>query len=63
MDWFTSDLGTRQGAVLSPYIFSLLISPLARVLRNAGLGVSLGLDSQIACLLYADDQACPYCGF
>jgi hypothetical protein len=54
-DWFTSDLGTRQGAVLSPYLFSLLISPLARVLRNAGLGVSLGLDSQIACLLYADD--------
>jgi hypothetical protein len=54
-DWFTSDLGTRQGAVLSPYLFSLLISPLACVLRNAGLGVSLGLDSQIACLLYADD--------
>jgi hypothetical protein len=54
-DWYTSDLGTRQGAVMSPFLFSLLISPLARVLRAAGLGVKFGMDSQIACLLYADD--------
>jgi hypothetical protein len=53
--WYISDLGTRQGAILSPFLFSLLISPLARILREVGLRVKLGLHSQIACLLYADD--------
>jgi hypothetical protein len=54
-DWFTSDLGTRQGAVLSPFLFSLLISPLAKALRKQGLGIQMGLDCLIGCLLYADD--------
>jgi hypothetical protein len=53
-DWFTSDLGTRQGAVLSPLLFSLLVNPLADLLKSQGFGVHLG-DIHIACLLYADD--------
>jgi hypothetical protein len=54
-DWYTSDLGTRQGAVLSPFLFSLLISPLAKALREQGLGIQMGPDCLIGCLLYADD--------
>jgi hypothetical protein len=54
-DWFTSDLGTRQGAVLSPFLFSHVISPLAKALREQGFGVQLGPDCLIGCLLYADD--------
>jgi hypothetical protein len=53
-NWFTSDLGTRQGAVLSPLSFSLLVNPLADLLKSQGFGVHLG-DIHIACLLYADD--------
>jgi hypothetical protein len=53
-DWFISNLGTRQGAVLSPLLFSLLMNPLADLLKTQGHGVHLG-DIHIACLLYADD--------
>jgi hypothetical protein len=56
-DWYTSDLGTRQGAVLSPFLFSLLIFPLARILKEAGFRIPIcgTASSWIACLLYADD--------
>jgi hypothetical protein len=53
-NWFTSGLGTRQGAVSSPLSFSLLVNPLANLLKSQGFGVHLG-DKHIACLLYADD--------
>jgi hypothetical protein len=53
-NWFTSDLGTRQGTVLSPLLFSLLVNPLADLLKVQGFDVHLG-DIHIACLLYADD--------
>jgi hypothetical protein len=53
--WFTSDLGTRQGAVLSPFRFFLVISPLAKALREQGFGVQMGPNCLIECLLYADD--------
>jgi hypothetical protein len=33
-DWFTSDLGTRQGVVLSPSLISFLISPLQKPFEN-----------------------------
>jgi hypothetical protein len=53
-DWFMSDLGTRQGAVLSPLLFSLVVNPLAILLKSEGFGVKLG-SIQLACLFYADD--------
>jgi hypothetical protein len=53
-DWFMSDLGTRQGAVLYPLLFSLVVNPLATLLKSKGFGVKMG-GIQLACLLYADD--------
>jgi hypothetical protein len=53
-NWFMSDLGTRQGAVLSPLLFSLVVNPLATLLKSKGFGVKMG-GIQLACLLYADD--------
>jgi hypothetical protein len=53
-DWFTSDLGTRQGAVLSPLLFSFVVNPLATLLKSKGFGVTMG-GIQLAYLLYADD--------
>jgi hypothetical protein len=53
-NWFMSDLGTRQMAVLSPLLFSLVVNPLATLLKSKGFGVKLS-GIQLACLLYADD--------
>jgi hypothetical protein len=41
-DWFPVTGGTRQGAVLSPFLFSLMISPLADMLRNMNMGTLFG---------------------
>lgn len=54
IDWFPVEQGTRQGCVLSPFLFSLVISPLVDELHALGLGTVLG-DLQIGCLLFADD--------
>jgi hypothetical protein len=51
---FESNLGTRQGAVLSPFLFSLVISPIVDKLRDKDLGVHLGT-LLIPRLLYADN--------
>jgi hypothetical protein len=51
---FESDLGTRQGAVLSPFLFSLVISPIVDELCEKDLVVHLGT-LLIPGLLYADD--------
>jgi hypothetical protein len=48
------DLGTHQGAVFSPLLFSLVVNPLAPLLKSKGFGVKMG-GIQLACLLYADD--------
>jgi hypothetical protein len=53
-DWFKVDQGTRQGVVLSPFLFSIMISPLVDELHGLGKGTWLG-DSRIGCLLFADD--------
>ena len=53
-DWFPVEAGTRQGAVLSPFLFSLLISPLVDALHAVNMGIDFfGL--RIGCLLFADD--------
>jgi hypothetical protein len=51
---FESNLGTRQGAVLSPFLFSLVISPIVDEVRIKDLGVHLKT-LLIPRLLYADD--------
>jgi hypothetical protein len=40
---------------LSPFLFFLLISPLAKMLREKRFGIQMGPECRIACLLYADD--------
>jgi hypothetical protein len=53
-DRFPVEQGTRQGAVLSIFLFSLIISPLADELRALDLGTTFG-NHCIECLLFADD--------
>jgi hypothetical protein len=53
-DWFPVEQGTRQGAVLSPFLFSLVISPLVDELHALNKGTLLG-DIRIGCLLFDDD--------
>lgn len=53
-DWFSVETGTRQVAVLSPYLFSLVLSPLVDEFHARGMGTGFG-DLRIACLFFADD--------
>lgn len=53
-DWFPVENGTRQGAVLSPFLFSLLISPLVDELQALGMGTAFE-HLRIGCLMFADD--------
>jgi hypothetical protein len=53
-DWFSVETGTRQGGVLSPYLFSLVISPLVDEFHARGMCTGFG-DLRIACLLFVFD--------
>jgi hypothetical protein len=55
-EWCKINSGIRQGAVLSPFLFSLVISSLVRDLTEQGLGIDIA-GKLIACLLFADDIA------
>jgi hypothetical protein len=54
-EWFRIKSGTRQGAVLSPFLFSLVISPLVRELTEQGLGIDMA--GKLIAFLSADDIA------
>ena len=55
-DWFSINSGVRQGDTLSPTLFSLFINDLAKEIKAAGYGISVGND-KAPILLYADDIA------
>jgi hypothetical protein len=53
-DWFPVSSGTRQGVVLSPFLFSLLLSPLVEELHAHNTGIDF-FGERIGCLMFADD--------
>jgi hypothetical protein len=53
-DWFDQEFGLKQGCVLSPTLFSILMNDLVSMLSEQNLGVNLASDI-INCLLFADD--------
>ena len=53
-DWFDQEFGIKQGCVLFPTLFSVLMNDLVSMLSEQNLGVNLASDI-INCLLFADD--------
>ena len=48
--------GLKQGCLLSPILFSILIDDLAKEIKNLNIGVEIG-NTLLNILLYADDIA------
>ena len=54
-DFFPQSRGVREGCSLSPTLFNIYINQLARTLeQSAAPGITL-VDTEIKCLLFADD--------
>ena len=53
-DFFDIEEGVKQGCVLSPILFCIFINNLAKMIRDASLGVRI-CDIQIGSLFWADD--------
>ena len=53
-EWFAVNTGLRQGCMLSPILFVIVIDELAREVKRTGKGVMIG-NTKINILLYADD--------
>jgi hypothetical protein len=53
-DWFDQEFGLKQGCVLSPTFFSILMTDLANMLENSSIGANIS-SKLINCLLFADD--------
>ena len=54
-EWFPSDIGVKQGCVLSPLLFSLFLADLPSHLKQCNSSPVLLFDTLISCLLYADN--------
>ena len=48
------DRGVAQGAVESPWLYSMFIDGLAQALKQAGCGIMIA-GVRVPCLMYADD--------
>ena len=55
-DEFDVPLGTKQGGIISPKLFSLYIDDMAAILRRNGLGCHFS-KVFVGCILFADDMA------
>ena len=53
-DWFEIQNGVKQGCILSPTLFSMLINDLAEDINTAELGVQCK-ENIVSSLLFADD--------
>ena len=53
-DFFTSDIGVRQGCLLSPILFSIFINGLAEAVKGLNVGVNV-MGKMVSELLFADD--------
>jgi hypothetical protein len=52
--WFNSDLGVKQGDVISPTLFGLFINDLIKEINGLNLGIPVG-NIKISALAFADD--------
>jgi hypothetical protein len=55
-EWFDQDFGVKQGCILSPTLFSILMKDLSDMLEKENIGVSFS-SKIINALMYADDVA------
>ena len=53
-DWFEQEYGVKQGCVLHPTLFSVLMNDLVNMLRQSNIGIDI-TSQLINCLLFADD--------
>ena len=53
-DWFEQEYGVKQGCVLFPTLFSVLMNDLVDMLRQSNFGIDI-TSQLINCLLFADD--------
>ena len=54
-DEFAVPLGTKQGGIISPKLFSLYVDDLIPILKRQGVGCHF-LNLFVACILFADDM-------
>jgi len=54
-NWFSTDVGGRQGDNLAPTLFALFINDLVPELNSLNCGITIENDFNLSTLLYADD--------